>query len=518
MSTSKMHEQFLAARRAGTPLIAIKTFDQEATLQALQAKMTNGGTPPPIIQHDLIRGLISRNDQGVAALASAGAAGVVNPIDALVKALDLPFDENTNRPINPVVFFLNAHAYLDQSFSMRPEFIQGLHNIRTPYRDSLRTLVLIGPEFNFSAELQHDILVLDEPLPTEEELGRAVRETCEAASVSIDDSMVDKSVGALRGLVAWEAEQATALSIALHKKLDIDELWQRKKQMISETKGLTVWVGGQTFDGLGGLEEIKKRFRRRIAGKACPRVIVWIDEIEKAMAGAGGGAEFGNSTQSDQLGVILGEMQDKEYSGVLLVGVMGAAKSAFAKGIASEAECITIKLDLGAARGEGLVGQAENDIRNLFKVIEAVGGIGGALIVATSNDIRVIKPELKRRMNLGIWYFDIPTDEEKKVIVEIYKKKYPDVDASGWDKLNTKDWTGAEVEIAFKTAHEDGCSLEVAASTIIPVAISGKDDIARLRQEAEGRYNSTNYPGPYRIPGSQKLTSPSAGRKMAGEN
>lgn len=512
---SSMIDQFLAARRAGTPLIAIKTFDQEATVQALQMHMSTNGATPPIIQHDLIRGMVARNDKGVKALGVAsGGQALVNPIDALVACLSLPFEEETNKPINPIVFILNAQAYLDASFSMRPEFIQALHNIRTPFRDSLRSLVLIGPEFNFPAELQHDILVLDEPLPTEVELSRAVRETCESAPVPFDDDLVDKAVGALRGLVAWEAEQATALSIALHKKLNVDELWQRKKQMISTTKGLTVWVGGQTFDGLGGLEEIKKRFRRRIAGQAKPRVIVWIDEIEKAMAGAGG-AEIGNSTQSDQLGVILGEMQDKEYSGVLLVGVMGAAKSAFAKAIASEAECITIKLDLGAARGEGLVGQAENDIRQAFKVIEAVGGIGGALIVATSNDIRVVKPELKRRMNLGIWYFDIPTDDEKKVIVEIYKKKYPDVDSSVWDQIDTKNWTGAEIEIAFKTAHEDGCSLIESASTIIPVAISGKDDIARLRQEADGRYNSTNHPGPYKMVSSQQ--TPSTGRKIAQE-
>lgn len=520
---NKMHQQFMAARRAGTPLIAIKSLDPEATIQALQSIMTVnvdlGWVPTPIIQHDCINGWMARNDEGRVAIDKAlegkPLESTVNAIEMLILAGKLPFSQDADRPTNPILFVLNAHSYIDRSYGARADFIQALWNLRLPFRDSLRSVVLIGPDFDFPPEIRHDILILDEPLPTDDQITKIVSETCEAAGIKTPEPEIVKAVDALRGLVAFEAEQATAICISPKNGLDTAELWQRKKQLISATKGLTVWVGGQKFNSLGGLDEIKKRLRRRIAGSGKPRVIVWIDEIEKAMAGSGGGDLSGVS--SDQLGMILGEMSDKEYAGILLVGVMGAAKSAFAKAIASEAECITVKLDLGGAKGEGLMGQAENSIREVWKVIEAVGGFGGALIVATSNDIRVIKPELKRRMTLGIWYFDIPTEEEKKTIVEIYKARYPSVDASLWKKVNSKDWTGAEIEVCFKTAHEDGVDLVEASRSIIPVAVSGKDDIARLRQEAAGRYNSTNYPGPYRslAPSTQTSQVATPGRKFA---
>jgi hypothetical protein len=108
-----------------------------------------------------------------------------------------------------------------------------------------------------------------------------------------------------------------------------------------------------------------------------------------------------------------------------------------------------------------------------------------------------VKPELKRRMKKGIWYFPIPTEEEKTVIVEIFKKKFPEVDASDWANVNSKDWTGFEVETCFQTADEEGCSLSEAARSIIPVAVSGKEQVEALNRDAHGRYNSVSYPGAF---------------------
>ncbi len=517
-----LYQQFMAARQAGTPLIAIKTLDPEATMQALQMTM---GTPlgegmglTPIIQYDCINGWQCRNSEGQQAIDSALNGSpiekTVNAVEMLVLAKDLPFDRETPWPTNPVVFVLNAHTYLSPSYGDRAGFIQALWNLRMPFRDSLRTVVLLGPDFDLPPEILHDILMLDEPMPTEAELTKIVSETCEAAEIKAGPEVVTKAVDAVRGLVAFEAEQAVAMCISpATGSLDTSELWQRKRTMISSHKALTVWVGGQKFDDLGGIEEIKRRHRRIIKGKRPIRLVLWIDEIEKTgLANAGGDL---SGTSSDQLGTILTEMQDKDYTGILLVGAPGAAKSAFAKAIANESGCITIKLDLGASMGEGLVGQAQNEIRSAFKIVEAVGGIGGVYVVATSNDIRVVKPELKRRFKRGIWFFDLPTKEERDIIWEIYFNKYPEVDRAGREKVKDENWTGAEIETCVSTAWEEGVSLLEASRSIIPYAVSGKDDLDRLRREASGRYNSASYQGVYQQTPSGPQTQATGARKFA---
>lgn len=504
-----IEKQFMAARRAGTPLIAIKTLDPEATMRRLQLKMN---PETPIIQWDAVRGMTGRNKIGeeTAAVAAAPLSLVgLGPVAMLADVCPkLPYRQDVDEPTNPVVFMLNAHHFFEASNSSRTDVIQAVWNLRIPFRDSLRSLVMLAPDFNFPPEIQHDILILDEPLPSDAELSRIIKETTGAAGVKVTDDQLTDAINALRGLSAFEAESSVAMSLT-KSVLKVNELWLRKKQLISATPGLTVWVGGQKFDGLGGLDEIKRRFRRIIAGKAKPRVIVWIDEVEK-MLGDGTG-----QTSSDQFGVLLSEHADKEYDGVVLMGVPGAAKSDFAKAIANESGCITIKLDLGDARGNGFVGQAENEIRDAFKIIEAVGGHGGAFFVLTSNDIRVIKPELKRRMKKGIWFFDLLTQEERDLVWEIYFNKYPDVDRSQRAEVNDQGWTGAEIKNCVQTAWEENVSLAEAARSIIPVATSGAEDIERMRRESAGRFNSASYAGVYVYPSSPEMNAMTSGRKFA---
>lgn len=483
----RMLDQFKAARRAGTPLIAIKTSDPEATMLSIQ--QFNQKTP--VISWNCIEGWKSRNGKcGQAAIEEALKAAetqleaTINYSTHLEIAQHLPFNPEASAPINPILFILNGHKYFDEK-----DFVQALWNLRDPFKDSLRSVVLLGPDFELPAELQQDILILDEPLPTRTELAEIVKTV---AKQRVTGDTLPLAVEALLGLGAFPAESATAMSLT-KDGIDIEGLWERKRQMITQTPGLTVWYDGKKFSDLGGCEEVINRLRRIAHGKARPSVVVWIDEIEKAMAGSVGDS---SGTSQDQLGVLLGEMQDKEYSGMVFVGVPGAAKSAIAKAFGNEIGVLTVKLDLGALKGS-LVGESEAKIRQAMKIIEAVGGPKGAFFIATSNDINIVKPELKRRMKKGIWYFDLPSEVEKKFIVDIYAKKYPEVDATVWEQVDSRGWTGAEIEVCFQTADEEGITLVEAGRSIIPVSVSGKEQVETLRREAHGRYNSVSYPGVY---------------------
>jgi hypothetical protein len=101
-----------------------------------------------------------------------------------------------------------------------------------------------------------------------------------------DASDVLKAVDAPVGLAAFPAEQVLAMPLS-KSGVDLDRLWERKCQAVEQTPGLTIWLGGETFDQIGDCENIKSFLAAVLHGCEAPRVIVFVDEIEKAFAGTG---------------------------------------------------------------------------------------------------------------------------------------------------------------------------------------------------------------------------------------
>lgn len=120
-------------------------------------------------------------------------------------------------------------------------------------------------------ELTQDVLVLDEPLPTVEDLTRILDDTIAAANVpELESDANGKAVDALLGLAAFPAEQVLPMSL-LKKGLDLEQLWERKRQVIEQTPGLSGWRGGETFADIGGCENIKRFLTAVIKGEEAPR-------------------------------------------------------------------------------------------------------------------------------------------------------------------------------------------------------------------------------------------------------
>jgi hypothetical protein len=505
-------ENFKAARRVGTPIVAIKTPDAESLMQQLQLHI-NGA---PVFQWDVVRGPKARSESArnfLSTLEEEDREGAMNPVSMLELAMRLP--------AKSILFMHNLHRYLGlEGQPANPAVIQGIWNLRDPFKGTqagARTLIILGFEFTLPAELRQDVLVLDEPLPDEEALREIVANTIKAAKMDITEDVQAKATDALRGLAAFPAEQTVAM--CLHKKintLDVDAVWDRKRQQLSERKALTVWRGGENFSSIGGLDAIKEKFNRIKNGRRPPKVCVWLDEGEKSGLGAQGDYDL-SGTSTDQMSVLLTEMVDKDYTGAILEGVPGSGKSMFAKAFGNECGVLTVRLDLGASKGQGLVGQAENEIRENMKIIEAIGGVGGAFFLMTSNNIAGIKTELKSRFHKGIWFFDLPTAEEQSFIWKLYLDQYPEIDRN-LDSFYHDGWTGREIRACVMTAWEENISLAEAAKYVIPVAISGKEVVEKLRREADRKYLSASYPGVYDYGYSQQLKAvPTSGLRQFSE-
>jgi SpoVK/Ycf46/Vps4 family AAA+-type ATPase len=288
-------------------------------------------------------------------------------------------------------------------------------------------------------------------------------------------------------LAAFPAEQVLAMSLS-KSGLDFDRLWDRKRQAVEQTPGLTIWRGGETFDQIGGCENIKRFLDAVIHGEEAPRVIVFVDEIEKAFAGSGTDT---SGVKTEMTGTMLSWMQDRGADGVIFIGPPGAAKSAVAKAAGATAGIPTVAFDL-AAMQSSLVGGSGERLRSALQVVDAISQ-GRSLWIATCNSITSLPPELRRRFTLGTFFFDLPTAEEREAIWNIYEHRWQ---LTG-ERPDDDGWTGAEIKECCRKAWRLKFSLRESAGYIVPVSRSAADQVDALRRQASGRFLSASQSGVY---------------------
>ncbi len=269
---------FQAARCVSTPLVAIRTADPASTTHFITETLRQGRKIPPLLGWDIVRGLYAiGRDSGdeLARVLGERQAATIGPVDALFLAQQLCEDG--------LLLYSNAHRFWND-----PGVMQGIWDLRDSFKATGRMLVLLAaPGATLPQELGQDVPILDEPLPSITHLEQIVRETFNAANLSEPERpLIVKAVDALIGLAAFPAEQALAISL-VKRQLDTEDLWERKRQIIEQTPGLSVWRGGETFEDIGGVENVKDFLRAVLRGIDPPRVVVFIDEIEKAFAGTG---------------------------------------------------------------------------------------------------------------------------------------------------------------------------------------------------------------------------------------
>ena len=165
--------------------------------------------------------------------------------------------------------------------------------------------------------------------------------------------------------------------------------------------------------------------------------------------------------------------------GVMLLGVPGTGKSAFAKALGKETSRPTLCLDLGSLMNKH-VGETEANLRQALKVADAMApcvlfidevekGLAGTgsdssgvttrmfgslltwlndhksdvFVVCTCNNIQGIPPEFSRSGRFDAVYFiDTPTADQREAIWEIYERIY----GKRGDRPECEGWTGAEIK------------------------------------------------------------------------
>jgi ATPase family associated with various cellular activities (AAA) len=368
-------------------------------------------------------------------------------------------------------------------------------------------LVVLSPVVQVPVELEKLFVVIEHTLPDRVQLERIARElTADHPEDLPQGEDLVRVLDAAAGLTRYEAEGAFALSLTRHNALRPESIWELKAQALKKNNLLTLHRGGERFDSLGGLTNLKDFCRRALRP--------------------------GRSVKP---------------RGILLLGVPGVGKSAFAKGLGNESGRPTLLLDVGALLGS-LVGQSEANLRQALRIADAMSpavlfvdeiekalsGVGGqgdsgvatrmfgtlltwlsdhtsdVFFVGTSNDVSRLPPEFARAERFDSCFFlDLPTTHEKDLIWAMYRTQYGIPEAQA--RPDDTSWTGAEIKSCCRLAALLDVPLTQAAHHVVPVAVTASEQVERLRAWASGRCLSASAPGVYRRDGE---TPPRPGRRV----
>jgi SpoVK/Ycf46/Vps4 family AAA+-type ATPase len=311
-----------------------------------------------------------------------------------------------------------------------------------------------------------------------------------------EGAALDAVLDAAAGLTRTEAENSFSLALVRHGRLTPEVLWELKGQALKNAGLLTLHHGGESFADLGGLGALKTFCTRALRP---------------------------------------GRAAGVRPRGVLLLGVPGTGKSAFAKSLGNETGRPTLVLDVGSLMGS-LVGETERRVREALRAVDAMApcvvfvdelekalggaasgaatdsGVGarlfGALLswlndhtsdaffVGTSNDVRRLPPELTRAERFdGTFFLDLPARAEKDAMWTMYLVRFA-LDP-GQRRPQDRDWTGAEIKACCRLAALLEIPLLDAAQNVVPVATTAGETIETLRTWASGRCLDADRPGLY---------------------
>jgi hypothetical protein len=420
--------------------------------------------------------------------AESGAASGGDPL-AAIRALNSLAGNDTSA----LLVLPNFHRLLNSV-----EVVQALAHQIVAGKQNRTFLVVLSPVVQVPVELEKLFVVLDHDLPSREQLEQIARGIASGQDELPSGPELETVLDAASGLTRYEAEGAFSLSVARHGRVTSETLWELKSQTLKKSGLLQLHRGGANFDSLGGLKALKGFCKRSLL----------------------------------QLGR---DNPLKRPRGVMLLGVPGVGKSAFAKSLSAETGRPTLLLDVGALFGS-LVGQTEQNMRQSLKVAEAMApcilyldeiekGLSGVAssgqsdsgtssrlfgtfltwlndhesdvyVIATCNDISKLPPEFSRAERFdGIFFLDLPSTADKRAIWELYLGQFElDRDQTLPDDAQ---WTGAEIRACCRLAALLDVPLKEAARQIVPVAVTAAESVERLRTWATGRCLSAEQAGLY---------------------
>jgi len=401
------------------------------------------------------------------------------------------------------------HKYLEQDVIVRK-----LRDLALQFRRARRAIVISSPVVEIPVELEKDAARFTLGLPDESELKElvvtVVRELTAKSQIRNDltQDHMPEIVQALQGLTRKEARRVLAQAILENYRFDpgtADRVREDKAKLIKDQGVLEFTKVEAALESVGGLAHLK----------------AWLEKRRGAF-----------SVQAERYGL-------DPPKGILILGVQGCGKSLCAKAVSREWKMPLLQLETSALFDK-YIGESEKNLRKSLQVAEAVApsvlwideiekmfphasltseadaGLSARIfgtfltwmqekkaqvfVVATSNDISALPPELLRKGRFDeIFFIDLPTLEERKSIFTIHLKRHKQ-DTAQFDMTKlaatAEGFSGAEIEQAVTSALYSAFAQKSALTTDMileevrsthPLSVTMKEKIDTLRAWARGR-------------------------------
>jgi len=401
---------------------------------------------------------------------------------------------------------LDFHPYLENPVNVRL-----IRKIAQDYELTPRTLVFVSHALKVPPELEKLTSHFRLSLPDAEAIKGIVKEEVaawEAANpgrnVQGEREAFDTLLRHLNGLSAEDVRRLSRTAIAEQGAITMDQVGRivsRKHEMLARDSVLSFELDTARFSDVAGLASLKK----------------WLEQRKAAFLG-----------DAAALGLDVPK-------GIMLLGVQGCGKSLAAKATAGAWAVPLMRLDFGGLYNK-ILGETERNLREALEVADAMSpcvlwmdeiekGIatndndGGesrrllgtlltwmaerktrVFLVATSNDIERLPPELVRKGRLDeIFFVDLPDAASREEIFRIHLKRRKQ-DHARFDLPalvgKSEGFSGAEIEQAvvgsLYAAHAAGKPLDTEAiqseiARTRPLSVVMAEKIAYLRMWAADR-------------------------------
>lgn len=405
---------------------------------------------------------------------------------------------------DPGIYLLcDLHPFLDE-----PKVVRLLKDIILYSCEGL-SLVLCSHRVDLPDEIRRYSARFQLKFPSHEKIRQIILDEAKnwqsenkGKQVRTDSTTLKAMISNLRGLTESEVRRLVKGAIYIDGAIttsDIAKVNQAKFELMNMQNILTYEYNTAQFADVGGLNSLKQ----------------WLSARKQAF--------------------IQSEEKNDMPKGLMLLGVQGGGKSLAAKAIAGLWNVPLLRLDMAALYNK-FHGETERNLRETLALADNVApcvlwmdeiekalgksdneGISkrvlGTLltwmaerksrvfIVATSNDIQELPPELIRKGRLDeIFFVDLPKQQDRKTIVSIHTaNREINLDQQQIETIAkmTNGFTGAEIEQAIVAARYTSESknkpttsfVDIASSVeaTIPISVTRAEDIAALRLWASSR-------------------------------
>jgi len=403
---------------------------------------------------------------------------------------------------------LDYHPYIGD-----PLHIRLLKEIAQGYDETPRTLVFISHALDIPPELQYLSARFDIHLPDQAAIKGIIREEAERwqqrsrRQLKADAQAVQKLAASLSGVTASNARRLVRTAIEDDGAITRDDLprvMEAKYRLMSRDGVISFEYDTARFSDLAGLKQLK----------------AWLMQRRQAFSGTANHLD--------------------RPKGIMLLGIQGAGKSLAARMVAGTFGIPLLRLDFGSLYDK-YYGETEKNLRRALETAETMApcvlwideiekGIAaddsqdglsrrvlGSLLtwmaesrspvflVATSNDIQRLPPELIRKGRLDeIFFVDLPDADTRAEIFQIHlqqRKLTPGDFDSALLVDASEGFTGAEIEQAVVSAlyaahaHRrplDTDQLIAELERTRPLSVVMAEKVEALRRWAAGRTVSAN--------------------------